>query len=274
VLYLYDPRNGRINRYDPSGAPLTPILHPGTLFTSSQNIATDTAGRIYVKVLTEPVVPGRPWRFGFLAIHPERTRGDTLRVPAFDGGSADPGPFDPQGYFALSPLGYLVTTTSGRYALDLHRGAGAVTRIEGSGRQVRLRPEERAEWKAYLEFWNQQPGRQARGARAPSLPETKPFFRGIMTDEDGRIWVQLFAEAKKDPSAAEPRLVNGKKAPVITWTQDPVYDVFGPDGAYYGRLAFPPKVGPMVARGDQVWGVATGESGENYVVRYRVRGRN
>jgi hypothetical protein len=106
------------------------------------------------------------------------------------------------------------------------------------------------------------------------VAETKPFFRGITVDEDGRIWVELYGEAKKDPSPPEPRVINNVKVPAITWIQDPIYDLFVTDGAYFGRVTFPPKVRPMVARGDQVWGVATGESGEGYVVRYRVRGQH
>ncbi len=44
----------------------------------------------------------------------------------------------------------------------------------------------------------------------------------------------------------------------------------GPDGAIQGWVQVPPSVRLLAARGDRLWGVQTGEWGEEYVVRYRV----
>lgn len=83
------------------------------------------------------------------------------------------------------------------------------------------------------------------------IPEEKPAFRSIRTDDRGYLWVQVYSRS------------DGEGTPV---------DVFEPEGRYLGRLRLPFSTGRRTAfRGDTMCGTATGELDVERVVCVRVR---
>jgi hypothetical protein len=52
--------------------------------------------------------------------------------------------------------------------------------------------------------------------------------------------------------------------------EKPVFDVFMPDGRFYGTVELPDNAKFQDAKGDQVLALVTGEMGEVYVSRFRL----
>lgn len=270
VVSMYDPRNARLNRYDRGGNPVPAVRVPAGLFTASQNLVADTAGQLYVKVMLSPPEPGRDWRFGFARVFPESARRDTIPFPTLPGSSADERRFGPQKHHAWSPLGYFVVGYSDRYAIHLLRSPRDLLRIERQIPRVAVGAEERDDWSRFLEVWRRHLSGSNRDQPIPTVASPKAPFSDLRVDADGRIWVKLSTRARKDPDPDEPQVIMGVKVPVITWIEDPVFDVFQPDGTYLGQIALPPKASLYYASGDAIWVVQLGELGEAYVVRYRI----
>ena len=110
------------------------------------------------------------------------------------------------------------------------------------------------------------------------IPDTKPAFKNLQVDLDGRIWVHVHVEAEPIPEEEreEPSTGSGRgpssnvMVPAERWREPPVYDVFEPDGRFMGTLRLPVRARLMQARGNQVWAIDRDELGVEYVVRYRL----
>ncbi len=271
TLWMYDPRNARLNHYGADGKPLPPVRVPAGLF-APQSLIRDARGALFVKVLLAPPEPDRDWKFGFTRVYPESARRDTIPVPEVPGPASEDNRFGPQKFQVFSPLGYFVTGYSDRYAVDLRQGPKAVLRIERRSAPVAVGAEERADWDQFLAVWRARLSGSNKDRPVPKVVSPKAPYRDLLADRDGRIWVAVATVAVKDPNPPEPRVVNGVKVPVITWIEPPVYDVFRPDGALLGRLTLPLKGTVRASTGDVVWAVLRGGLDESYVVRYRIKG--
>jgi len=87
--------------------------------------------------------------------------------------------------------------------------------------------------------------------QAANIPRNRPFFRGIMTEDEGRIYVK-------------------KVQSVLVEGGDIEYDIFSRDGYYLysARLPFDPmdiKAGYLYSTGESE------ETGEVRVIRYRIK---
>jgi hypothetical protein len=97
------------------------------------------------------------------------------------------------------------------------------------------------------------------GSNAALSPE-KPLLQALSVDQDGRLWVQLRAEAE--------RLTD---LPGFQWQERGLWDVWSPEGQALGRIELPPLHFWMMAEGDRFWVRTFGPVGEPQVVQYRIR---
>ena len=90
------------------------------------------------------------------------------------------------------------------------------------------------------------------------VPKLKPYFYGLLTDSDGRIYVQKNTNTK------------GKRGFGPIATEDKFFDVFSGEGRFLFRTALPPNT--RVIRGDLVYTFYVDEEqGLEYVQRFRIK---
>ncbi len=188
---------------------------------------------------------------------------------------------------ALSPLGYQVTGSTDRYAVDLrvapasrardrtpwwHPGDPVISLRGADPRPVELSQDEWRDRTRYLREQVDALGGRPQGP-IPAVPRQKQLLRSLSVDEDGRIWVWLSAPSERyDPPA--PVVPRGQRPPpVLAWREPMVADVIEPSGTYLGRVQFPGDITSthrMVARGDRLWVVVADGEGVETLRRYRI----
>ncbi len=229
----------------------------------------DVDGHIYAKELSEPPSADEDWRFVLLEMS---QLGDTLgwiELPKPDKRGFDmvvmtaQGPIYPftvQTCYAWSPLGYLVVGRNDEYSLALVDKKGReFGRINRTFEAIPVTKEERQDW----QDWLGGSSRDASGVKQSiDLPDTKPVFRHILAGDDGRIWVSRYVPAEK-------RTLDGDPKRRLEWREPTTFDVFEPDGLFLGTIVIPRDVAIGVWRGHEMWGVFTGDEGQQ-VVRYRI----
>lgn len=280
-LMVYDVRARRLTVYDEAGDHLD-SFHTRSGLYSGDIFEADTAGHAYVKNVAADVRTldeGDPWPMEWLRFAPDGSLIDTIAVPPED--KVGPGyvlagrggyfrPFTVMTVSTMSPHGYLVTARNDAYALHRPLQDGRILRIERSVEPVPVLPEERRQWEAISDYFEERPSVE-RGAY-PSIPDVKPVIRHLFADMEGRIWVARYAQAEHRPHTPEEKAERGNR-PDFEWRQPLVWEVFSPGGSFLGRVTLPPRTTLVAARGDLVWGVQWGEFREDYVVRLRIRRR-
>lgn len=162
-----------------------------------------------------------------------------------------------------SPAGYFVSGRNDRYAIHRPLADGRVVRIEGDPEPVPVHDQEASEWRAYAVAYDQR-----MALESPEVPTHKPVWKSLAVDGDGRIWVERYVEALRDPVHAR-RMTEG---PAVEWVEPSTWDVIDPRGAYLGTIVVPVRSRFGEARGDHAWFIVRGDFDEEYVVRYRVDG--
>ena len=256
----------------------------GGRFTSTP-LHVDRAGNVYVFLFD--FVEGET-RFSFVRYGPDGQPGDTIPYPTseqraprltaeFVSGddrrsSSTSVPFWPEQVTTLSLDGEFVIGEPEGYSIDVPRGAGML-RIQRDAAPIPVSAGERANQRARIahNMRQTQPGWDWDG---PAIPDTKPMFRNMMTDQDGRLWVHLHAVAERipdeeierpDPASNDP--------PPEEWREPTRFDVFDVDGTYLGQIEAPRGFArsPRPAiKGDRVWAVVRDELDVPYVVRFRI----
>ncbi|MGD2152751.1 MAG: 6-bladed beta-propeller [Gemmatimonadales bacterium] len=289
LLAVWDGENTRITVYDSAGNYLDSHRVPTTVTYMANIFAVDTAGYFYIKVVDRSRIGRTPVaheiRAGQMTSTGERPTAlvrvspggqvlDSIPLPLEEKGAAFhlatvEGPrwnFPTAVRYAWSNRGYLVVGRNDRYAFDLLIPGGPVRRIVRDYQPVRTHRAERAQWDAWARYFE-----RGGGEKYPPTPETKPAFRDLYVDEDGRIWVDRYVEAvKRDVEPREP----GDERPLYEWHEPSTFDVIGPDGTYLGTVVVPERTRIVVRRGDRVWGIEMGKFDEQYVVGFQVVGRD
>lgn len=267
-LVMRDPRNGRLNVYDPDGSPLDPIPVASGLFTS-RAMVLDTADHVYLKVLLERPEPNRPWKIGLLHLDPSGQVLDTIPPPAFPGEpTTGSGAFNAAKEWDVGRLGQLAVGVSDRYVFEIRYPDGRVVRVERADWEpVPVLPGEKEDWEARNDWIRERRG-QFMTSEIPPVPDVKPAYASLRIGEEGRVWVRrhVRAEEVEDVEPVDP----DEGPPPLGWREPAVYDVFGPDGSYFGEVEVPPRTSLSVFRGERVWGVRRGELDQQSVVRFRV----
>ena len=179
-------------------------------------------------------------------------------------------PLTPRHHWTSHPSGHFVTGISTRYRFELGRDDG-VLRVERAYDPVAMSQAERGYHQELVteRLRRTQPDWSWNG---PPVPDTKPPFRGLAVGRDGRIWVQLWTEAR--PVVNEDHDPDNPRSEPVTWVSPVRYDVFEPDGVYLGALAAPDGflVSPAepIFDGENVWAVTQDVLGVQRVVRYRI----
>ncbi|MGD2069913.1 MAG: 6-bladed beta-propeller [Gemmatimonadota bacterium] len=268
-VVMRDPRNMRLNVYEPDGTPSDSWRVDSGLFTSRATLR-DTADQLYLKILTGPPEPNAPWPVALQHLDPQGRVVDTLAPPVLPDEPTGPGgTFAPSKAWDFSPLGGFVVGVTDTYRIEHHRPDGSVLRIERDADPVPIHPEEKAEHEA-RNAWIEETQGRFMTSELPPVPDVKPVFSRLIVGEEGRIWVRRYTEAARDRTVEVPDEPDPDVPPPVTWRAPAVYDVFEPDGAFLGSVTLPPRTSPWVIRGDRVWGVQLGELDEATVVGYRI----
>jgi hypothetical protein len=275
LLVIFDPGNARISFFDLAGKfrRSTNLARAG-FFLGRFNFQVDTAGLISLVV----AVPGGPVegpgsRAQWIRFRADGRMLDSILIPSegpqapstfavsTSDGTLDP--FFAAPFAALTPVGGLVWGNSGTFRFAVKPPKGPVMVVERNWRPVPLEGKEFAEWTAFAEYF---------AARAPArhafvLPKTKPAYRELRADNEGRIWVSVYARAEKRHVPPRPA---GNSRPLLTWKQRTTFDVFSAIGQYLGRIQLPPESQLMAIRGSRIWVLGKGPSDEQRIVVYRL----
>jgi hypothetical protein len=273
-VVMGDFSNRRINVFNPDGTPSADWPIESNMFANN-SLVLDHRDHVFLKVLWQGGDPRST--IGFQHYDASGSVIDTLAPPVISGEPTDAeATFAPMKVWTLSPQAVIIVGVSDRYAIELRRLDGTVTRIERLATPVSVKPEERAELEALANWARRRRGRtltlrggttlkSAGGSNdVPAISTTKPFYRALLGGEQGRIWVHRHVTAEKVDVVTEP---DPSLPPPRTWQEPTVYDVFEADGTYLGEVHIPSNMSPEVFRGDTVWGTQRGEFDEQYLVR-------
>ena len=306
-VVLRDIRGNRVLVYSASGEPVATWTLPGRYAWQVRGrdaLVVDTAGTIYLP-FSMPSPPGPrtdPNERELAALLRMRSDGtiiDTIPDPELTDVSLPqlmitrviPGgmssyvfgvPYSPRPYWGWSPLGYVVTGLTNRYAIDLRvprpgaplnrwRAGDPVVSIRRDTPPVPVSGEEARDQQAYLEA-------QARGYEGtrtgslPAVPRAKPHLQSLSFGADGRIWAGVSMPSERyDPPAAESS--GDPSRPVLRWREPRAFDVFEPSGEYISRVAVSYDTDLETMRGDTAWGVSRDADGVETVRRFRIAWR-
>lgn len=279
-LAVRDFGNARINFYDRSGESVGTLTIPGGFFTTTP-MQVDTLGRIYTSVVADRI-EGQMFRVGYQRFGADGTIEDTIRTPRPDfqtqpltarspdgaGMSATSVPFSPGIQWTIDRGGNVVWAITSDYTIHTMQNDRPF-RITRTIDAVPVQAAEKAaeEERVLRNMRRTQPNWSWQGA---AIPDAKPFIGSVTVAHDGRIWVQVRQPGERQPADPMAERAPGQPAPVDTWTEPPVYDVFEPDGTWLARLDAPKQFMPMYMHGDHVWGIQRDEYDVNYVVRMRI----
>lgn len=145
---------------------------------------------------------------------------------------------------------------------------GRETVIERSEPRIAVTSEELAEWEARSESFAQRIP-EARDQFFP-VPKEKPYIRELVTDPDGRLWVSRYTEPIfVEYTEAQRESRRSRNLPDFQWRDQLRWDVYGASDEHLGSVTLPPNTSLMVALGQNLWVVQSGELDEDYVVLYR-----
>ena len=294
-IVVRDGNLGRTNIHDAQGNYVRGHTFLTGYFTADM-FRVDPAGNFFLKARAKPFVPGtnRDQSTVWVKVNNKGEVLDSIPIP-----SAEPeikvygGPHKSDVDAIASTLsrdGQIISGDPQTYAFEIERPGQPCIRVEREYTPIRLTGAEKREWDAMAAWLSKQPGSQTfstgpdgkrQVVNGPAdkyiVPAVKPAYRTLRVDQDGRVWVERYVAATKQPPppAPAPR-PNGQPIPgladrPVSVMREPItFDVFEADGRFLGTVVQPPKVRFMFMRGRNVWGVARGEFDESYIVRYRI----
>lgn len=161
-----------------------------------------------------------------------------------------PIPFGPNYWIAFSKDGSYARAMTSRYDIvHYERGGRIRKRVVRSIAGAPVTAAERAEAQQELDELKRDVTRAGWSFPPVSVPSQKPPISALWFDDDGRLWVQLYA-SRTGVSQADVFSPDGARLFVAEWPAD----IALRDGAIRGRLA---------------WGVRTGQLQEHHLVKLR-----
>ncbi|MDR9419399.1 6-bladed beta-propeller [Gracilimonas sp.] len=264
-LAIWDIGNQRINVYEPNGDFIESFLASSGLHSSYKTFEVDHEGNFYLKAMffdRENPQNNTNSPKAWYKISPSGELVDTLHVPQEEGDFpqsfvifTDAGagyPFNTRMLENFSSSGYVITAVNNRYEIVLHKEEGPVL-IQREYTPLEVTSEEEEQWEGFKKGFG-----SAGHSIESSIPDEKPPFKDLLTDSQGRIWVWRYTKSQP---------VDGDRIQV--W-EPPVFDVFNPDGSFYGNVTLPMDAVFLEAKDDKVWAVFTDEDRVEYVVRYKL----
>jgi hypothetical protein len=278
-MVTWDPGLFRVSIFNPDGSFLRSFPVPtGQMVGSPQAFRAGDDSTVYVLVLANFLEDRENYYPQWIHVDMDGQVLDTLDgLPSRREG---PLAFSTRTTYAISGQGYVVQGRTDRWAVSRPLPGGRPLRIERPYQPIPFGSLERREADAREKFFAE----KRWGIQAQPIPRTKPVFRELEVDQEGRIWMRLHAPAIRIPMTpgeeaglerAQEMFGADDAPPPQEWRERAVYDVVEPDGTYLGRVELPYWNSRLVAaRGRDVWVVQTGEYGENYVVQYRIEKGN
>jgi hypothetical protein len=270
ILSAYDVGGLRLVNFFPDGTPADMVQLKRPLTTMSGQLRSDTGDRLLLQASFIVAADGRssqslpPGQQQIIRVARDGRFVDSMPVPHY-APIAEPSfnTFAPRSYSMFSSAGAVVFGTSDSYRFTIASFDAPPRVVEKSWTPVPLTGEERDQIVArYDEQVRQDP-------RHPpyNLSRTKPAFREIFTDQDGRIWVNIFTAATRRPL---PRDTSKNALPPLDWRQDPTFDVFDPTGKLLGTVVLASGSMLWAARNDRVYVRSTGPEGEERLIAYQL----
>jgi hypothetical protein len=301
-IVVRDGQGGRLTAFagSGSGTPLYTANAPG-LVINPDYLSVTPGGTLYlVTTIRGEGSPRPPAREVFVRLRADGSVIDTIEYPRLAAAGApqltvmrNSGgytsqfaiglPYFPVTQSLLSPLGYLVTVNTERYAIDLRmpatpplasadpppvwKAGDRVVSLRRSIQPVPVPEAERTEFRSRIEerMREYQAGWQWNG---PQVPRVKPPLKGIAMGLDGRIWAQLSTVSERFVPEA------GSGRPPATWRESgSLFDVLEPDGTYIGQVAVSEGTRILARRGEHVWGVTRDTNDVPTLHRFRITWR-
>jgi hypothetical protein len=242
----------------------------------------DTAGFTWIEWFGSPSLTApSPGGTGFVRVSADGAIVDTVPYPALP--DLNPrrlvvGPLSARAGAAVSPLGYVVTFVTSRYAIDLRipgrapaRGRPAtwqrgdqVVSIRRTATPVPVGNDERRDHEAFVRSI-------ARGGAVAPVPSAKPPIRRVKVDRYGRLWAEVPGPSVRRPAVSGRAGGRGPVRPDRLWEEPVVYDVFEADGTLIGTVRFPDGATPLAFERDRVLCfVRSMPDGDIRFVRFRI----
>ena len=144
------------------------------------------------------------------------------------------------------------------YTIDYLIG-DTLLRISRDATSVEVLQEEREDWLRALGRFERMTGEEF------PVPLSKPFFRGLMVGDQGRLWVERYV--------AGIRLEEGDcfGSSPLCWVEPVTFDVFGLDGHYDGTVVLPSVHSSLLrVDGAEIWVAERGRLDDQELVKYRL----
>lgn len=288
-LAQWDPQNSRISFFSPAGELLTSWPLQGG-FGSSDNLITDTSGRLYtIRVMFPSQSRGRSWAGAapdaLVRYREGGAFGDTLHPPRFDipnytysaqsatSASAMGVVHTPNSLWAWAPGGYFVAGDGSKYHITIGRPNAKPIRIERSAPAVPIADDERQGIEAYViaGLRRVDPSWSWRG---PPLPRTKAPLMSLYIARDGRIWAQVPTPSERVPDSEITKPQGDSRRPpppaAPVFRSPPAWEVFSSDGVFLGRVPLPMRAQLVHAEGNRVWLLDRDDDDLPAIVRARI----
>lgn len=277
-LGVWDNRIQRFTIFSTDGKRITNARIPSGLF-SADLLHIDRQGNVYVQSVTRVDSISRTFTHGWIHATSDLRVTDTIAVPESPSTGAfvlsTPAgfdrPFTPDVISTMTARGELLTGSNFQYAFELRRKGVTVVRVERPFVPLAVTAAEHREWTAWAENTasavRRDPNRTRRPPPVYLVPKTKPAFKDLECDSDGRIWVRRYVEAVSRPG---PERAKGDGRPRRVWREPATYDVFEPTGRFLGSLTLPWDAEFKDAVGLKVYLVVTGPDGDESVQRFRI----
>lgn len=289
-IVLWDNRRRLLTMYSDTGAVLATAMVPSGLFSEAL-LHVQHDGTAWVRTMvyslddqSNPLL-SRGVKHAWIRVSPEGVVRDTVFMPAL----GEPAPsfslWEPSGFVRPFPrerlstitvLGEVVSGDNTTYAFERNAANGSVQRVQRPHTAVPLGDGERAEWEGWARLMEEQRRNRPANERVINLdppdvryliPDQKPVYRALLSDADGRVWVQRYVAADSLPGAER---AAGDRRPRRVWREPSTFDVLETNGQWLGAVTLPRNTRFADARGRQLWVIGSGEEGEDFVARYRI----
>lgn len=285
-LLVYDGRNARLSWFTATGEFLrsVPIRNGAGFSARSLIYGRDTDPFVAVYSRGRPPEPDgdipRSWAVVRDNAEPEawvEIPDDDSEGPSYvlAGRGGYYRPFTRMTLSALGRDGSFYTARNDDFRIAHRRPNGSTTYIVEDEAPILVTGAELKQWQLISEAASSRsrpvaPGRSKRDRSAYfPIPTTKPFFRDLVVDLDGRLWVSRYTEPVfVEYTEAERDDRRAKGLPSFEWRDRPQWDIYSPEDRYLGFVVLPHRTGLVTAEGNRMWGVQSGEFDEDYVVRW------
>lgn len=279
---IWDTGNTRITIFASDGA-FVDSFHSGTNgYYSGSTMRVDHEGNFYLYTVDHSA-PLREGEFPprvYLKVSPTGEHIGKIAVP--DDDPDTPGwvfstregyltNFTHQTLHTLTSSGHLVVGHNGTYSYEVRDDGETLLEVAHPWEPVPLEPAEKAEWEAWLEYFENRAREDEREVPdyAP-IPDTKPAFMDLHAGVDGTVWVRRYARARERTDRA-PRPPDDPR-PTLNWWQPITLDAFDAEGEFLGTVELPNDTWVSALSRDRIWTVQPNEDEESVAVRYRIEG--